>query len=253
MSNTSPIPLQHATDGGISWRARIGLVVLQTDQTVEPELASLQVPGVGFHHARIENDMEVTTETLGAMEARLPAAAALLPPQFDFAAIGYACTSAATVIGEQAVADAINKSHPGVPTTNPISAAIAAFGALGVERVGVVTPYSEQVTIPVINLFQAAGIDVSAFGSFLLEDDLTIARVTPDTVAEGLRTVDVAAECDAFFVSCTSVRSFAEVEALEHEFGRPVVSSNLALAWHLLRLAEIQDSIDQLGTLMRTR
>jgi maleate isomerase len=139
-----------------------------------------------------------------------------------------------------------------VPTTNPISAAIAAFGALGVERIGVVTPYSERVTIPVINLFEQAGFDVPTFGSFLVEDDLAVARTTPDAIAEGLRTVDDAAACDAFFVSCTSVRSFAQVEDLEREFGRPVVSSNLALAWHLLRLAEVSDSVEQLGTLMRT-
>ncbi|MDE0665932.1 MAG: hypothetical protein OXH67_10090, partial [Acidimicrobiaceae bacterium] len=53
--------------------------------------------------------------------------------------------------------------------------------------------------------------------------------------------------CDAVFVSCTSLRLLASVEGLESEVGVPVVSSNMALFWHLLRLAGIADRIDGLG------
>ncbi|NNC80384.1 MAG: Asp/Glu racemase [Acidimicrobiales bacterium] len=246
------IPLPHATDDGVSWRARIGVVVLQSDLTVEPELASLQVPGVGFYHARIPNDPEVTPETLTAMKDRLPDTAALLPAVFDFAAIGYACTSASTLIGEDVVAEAIHRTHPRVPVTNPVSAAIAAFTSLGATRVGIVTPYIEEVTLPVIRLFEAAGIDVPAFGSFLVSEDHVVARTTPESITQGISTVAAAATCDAFFVSCTSVPLYDHVESLEAELGRPVVSSNLALGWHLLRLAGVDDTIEGRGTLLRT-
>ena len=87
------------TDEGFGPRARIGLVVLETDQTLEMEARSLPVDGVAWYHSRIANEMEVTPETLTAMEARLPDAAALLPDDFAFDAIGYGCTSAATLIG----------------------------------------------------------------------------------------------------------------------------------------------------------
>lgn len=246
------IPLAHDTDDGISPRARLGVVVLQSDLTVEPELASLQIPGVGFYHARIPNDPVVTPETLTAMKDRLPDTAALLPSIFDFGAIAYACTSASTLIGEDVVAEAIHRTHPDVPTTNPVSAAIAAFKSLGSRRVGIVTPYIEEVTLPVIRLFEAAGIEVPAFGSFLVAEDYMVARTTPDAVARGLATVADAADCDAFFVSCTSVPLFEHVEAMEADLGRPVVSSNLALGWHLLRLAGVDDHVDGRGTLLRT-
>ena len=53
----------------------------------------------------------------------------------------------------------------------------------------------------------------------------------------------------AVFVSCTSLRTFGIVADLEAELGGPVVSSNQALAWHLHRLAGVQDALPGFGTL----
>ena len=58
---------------------------------------------------------------------------------------------------------------------------------------------------------------------------------------------------DAVFVSCTNVRLVEQVEALEAEIGKPVTSSNHALAWHCLRLAGIGDDVPGYGRLFRTR
>ena len=245
----SPIRLPWTIDGGIGSRARIGLIVLETDQTVENEIRSLPLDDVAIHHARVPNDAHVTRDSLKAMEQHLPAAAGLLPEAFGFDVIGYACTSAATLIGDEGVARAIRSVHPDVPVTNPIRAAVAAFSTLGTTRIGVVTPYSEVVTLPVIDRFEQDGIEVAALGSYLIEDDLTIGRLSPSTIAEGVRAVGAEADCDAYFVSCTSVRLFADVASLEADIGAPVISSNLALAWHLLRLAGIDDRFTGLGTL----
>ena len=58
--------LPFTTDAGIAARARIGLVVLASDLTIEHEwrkvLAGLD--GVALHHARIYNDPRITPETL---------------------------------------------------------------------------------------------------------------------------------------------------------------------------------------------
>jgi maleate isomerase len=244
-----PIGLAFETDEGFGARARLGLVVLESDQTVEPELNSVAVDGVAIYHARIANDLQVTPETLLAMKERLPAAAALLPSEFDFDVIGYGCTSASTFIGDAAVTAAIQSAHPGVLTTNPIAAALAAFKALDVGSVGIVTPYSAVVTAPVVERFSAAGFGVSAVGSFLEESDLVVARISEQSVANAARQLAASADCDAIFVSCTSVRAFGVVAELEDDLGIPVVSSNLALFWHLLRLAGVNDRVPGLGRL----
>ncbi len=244
------VPLAFETDEGFGARARIGLIVLESDQTIEAEGRLIDLPGVDVYHARIANDLEVTPETLTAMADRLPAAASLLPSEFGFDAIGYGCTSAATLIGSGRVAELIGEAHPGVPSSDPIAAAIASFDALGARRIVVVTPYSADVTRPVAERFARAGIEVVGLGSFLETSDLVVGRISPSSVADAVRTMTATVECDAVFVSCTSVRLLADVANLEAEVGVPVVSSNLALYWHLLRLAGVSDEVPGLGRLM---
>ena len=116
-----------------------------------------------------------------------------------------------------------------------------------------VTPYTADVTAPIARHFTAAGIEVTALGSFLEPSDLVVARISERSVAAGVRTMAARAAagagCDAVFVSCTSLRLASVVEELEAELDRPVVSSNTALLWHLLRLAGVGDDPGGLGRL----
>lgn len=237
------------TDQGFGPRARIGLIVLESDQTIEAEARLVQIDGVDFYHSRIPMEDEVTPQTLTAMEARLPTAAGLLPRQFDFNAIGYGCTSAATLIGADGVTNAIQRAHPQMPCSNPISAAVAAFAALGRSRIAVLTPYTADVTRPIVEHFSEAGLTVTAVASFLESSDHVVARITEDSIASGVRTVTADGDCDAVFVSCTSLRVMSIAGSLEQELGIPVVSSNIALFWHLLRLAGIDDALPEFGSL----
>ncbi len=243
------------TDAGFGGRARIGLVVLENDQTVEAELSGLWPVGVASFVNRIPMEDRVTPETLLAMEARIPEAAGLLPGLMGFDVIGYGCTSAATLIGEDRVTAALHQAHPEVPNTNPISAVLAAMAALGARRVAVITPYSAEVTSGIVGLLSDRGLDVVAAGSFLEESDATVARITEESVAGAVRELVASVAGagdeppDAVFVSCTSLRAFGIAGSLEAELDIPIVSSNLAFGWHLLRLAGIDDRIDGLGSL----
>ncbi|MGL6180933.1 MAG: hypothetical protein ACRC2G_02110, partial [Aestuariivirga sp.] len=65
------LPFQ--TDSGIASRARIGLIVLATDFTIEHEWRKIITPleGVALYQSRILNDAQITPETLRAMEPRI--------------------------------------------------------------------------------------------------------------------------------------------------------------------------------------
>ena len=79
--------------------ASLGLIVLETDETLENEARSAIPSEASLHHTRIYSAPTVTPDTLAAMEAKLPDAAGTFPGHVTYDAIGYCCTSGATVIG----------------------------------------------------------------------------------------------------------------------------------------------------------
>ena len=242
--------LAFETDAGIGYRARIGLLVLQTDQTLETDLATLMaLDGVALYHSRLANDAVVTPENLAHMAQEVPRAAELIAPSLGLAAIGYACTSGATIIGEARVAKILGGIHPGVPCTNPLTAAKAALKALGVFRVGLVTPYTPDVTVAMQDNFSAAGIDVPVVGSFYEDNDLEVGKITEASILSATIAIGQDPRCDGVFISCTSLRSARVIAEAEARLGKPVTASNHALGWHLLRLAGVLDQQAGVGLL----
>ncbi len=258
-SAASPTPqptirkLTYSSDSGAGARARIGLLVLESDQTMEDEARALTavVDGVALYHARLANDVVVTPETLANMENELPIAAGLIPEYMGLSAIGYGCTSGSTIIGEDRVAAIMNGAHPGIPTSNPLTAAKAALTQLGVQRPALLTPYTPDVTLAMQANFSAAGLTVNLIGSFYEDSDLVVGRISPDSILEAIIDVGSSDDCDSVFVSCTSLRAADIIEAAEAAIGKPVTASNHALVWHLMRLSGVDDLIQNRGRLYR--
>ena len=246
--------LQFETDAGLGGTARIGLIILQSDQTIEHEFALLlHGEGVALYHARIPSAMEVTPETLRQMERELPKVVELLPERFDFDAIGYCCTSGATVIGEARVDRIIRQTHPNAKPSNPLTACKAALSALGLTRIALVTPYAPSVTRAMRQSLDSDGFRISAVASFNQSDDFTVARITSQSILNAVQEIGARKDCDGVFVACTGLRALSVIAKAEADLGKPVVSSNQALAWHLMRLTGIDDCPPGYGQLFRTQ
>jgi maleate isomerase len=229
--------MEFATDAGIGTEAALGLLVLETDQTIEDEFRFLlPQAGVALYGARLHNDARVTPETLAEMEPRIEPTARLLP-SIGLGVIGFACTSGALVIGENKVAACIRQARGDVPVTDPVTAARTALAALGAKRIALLTPYVRRINESLRAALMARGMQIPVMGSFNEEDDNVVARVTPRSLAHAITRLGRSEACDAVFVSCTSLRVARIVESVEARIGKPVTSSNHALAWHMLRLA----------------
>jgi maleate isomerase len=242
--------LDYELDGGAGHRARLGLIVLHVDETVEPEFRQMiDHDGVAMYCTRIRSGTEATAESLQDMATRIPDAASLLPPGSPMDAVGYACTSGATLIGPEAVARSIRearpKNHPGrfadSGITDPLTALKAACHALGVHRPAFVSPYIAEVSSAVRNALESDGLALSTVGSFEQSEEHTVARIQPASIHEGILRVARAAPCDGVIVSCTNARTLDILADAEARLELPVISSNQALAWHMLRLAGIRD------------
>jgi maleate isomerase len=89
-------------------------------------------------------------------------------------------------------------------------------------------------------------------GSFNHPDDNEVARISEPSIEDALVELGSHDEVDGVFISCTSLRVCGIVERVEQRLGKPVTSSNHALAWHALRLAGVDEPLDGLGRLFRT-
>lgn len=228
------------TDAGAGSRAALGLIVLATDETMEPELRRIMPEdGVALHHARIPSAPTVSAETLARMEADLPATAALLPAR-RFDVVGYGCTSGATVIGPQRVAALVAGACDAAAVVDPLSAVIAACAALSVRRIGFLTPYVAEVSAAMRAALEAAGLEIAAFASFEEETERTVARIAEASTLDAVLALGARPDVEAVFASCTNLRAFGVLEEAEARLGKPVISSNLALGWDMLRSAGLK-------------
>jgi maleate isomerase len=238
------------TDGGLATKARVGLIVLASDNTIEHEFRQVfTMKGVGLFESRIYNSTTITPETLAAMGPLITDAAALLLPGTDLDVIGYGCTSASMVLGEKKVIDQVKKAKPTAKVTTPITAAFAAFDSFRAKRIGVLTPYRADVNAIVQKYIEDRGYEVPVFGSFNEENDTTVANISLDSIKRGIAAITKRAEVDMVFVSCTGLRLVESVTEIEKAVGLPVTSSNHALAWHCMRLAGLKQKRPDLGRL----
>ncbi len=222
--------------GPIGTRATLGLIVLQVDETIEHDFRRLFPDlDVALYVSRVPSGAELTPDTIAQMAHDLPTAAGLLPPAAQFDAVGYACTSGTTLIGADRVAELVQTTAQTNAVTNPLCASIAAFRALNVRRIGLVSPYIESVSQPMITAFEAAGIAVPNAVSFGEKVEANVARIDPASIIAAAR--QVAEGVDAVFLSCTNLRTLDIIALTETDLGIPVVSSNAALAWHMAQLA----------------
>ncbi len=242
--------LAFRTDAGIAPRARIGLVALASDQTIESEFRqTVAQPGIGLYESRIYNANRITPETLRAMEREIGVGAGLILPGEALDVMAFGCTSATIVLGEAVVFGQLRTGRPEVACTSPPTAALAALARLGARRIAVLTPYRDDVNAAVAAFLERSGVSVAAFGSFSEDDDRVVARIDPASIRAAILELGAAPGVEAVFVSCTSLRLVAEAASIEAALGKPVTSSNHAMAWHALRLAGIEDELPQFGRL----
>ena len=111
--------------------------------------------------------------------------------------------------------------------------------ALGVRRVSLLTPYNVGVTRDIIAMFETGGFGVIDVFTFNEEVEERVARITPGSILDAAIDAGTADDAEAVFISCTNLQCAGIIAEAERRLGKPVLSSNLALLWHMLKLANV--------------
>ncbi|MEM7170366.1 MAG: aspartate/glutamate racemase family protein [Pseudomonadota bacterium] len=246
---SDPVRVPYQLDEGPG-RYRLGLIVLASDNATEQDFMNMRPHrDVTIYTSRVRNVNPVTIENLTKMAPLLTESTASIAGDLRLDAVAYSCTSGTLAIGYDRVAETIHAARPGVPVITPMTAAIAAFEALKVKRVAVLTPYIDDINLPMAAYIREHGPEVVGFTAFQIEDDNDMARVPPEAIYQAGLQAD-RAEAEALFISCTALRAAEVVERLEQALGKPVVTSIQAMFWQSLRDAGCTDPVTGYGCLM---
>jgi maleate isomerase len=112
---------------------------------------------------------------------------------------------------------------------------------LGAKRIGLVTPYRQEVQDKIIANWNSEGLHCVAERHLSLQDNFSFAEVPEAEVASLIEDV-VREGCDAVAVVCTNMRGAGAAEPLERKLGVPVLDSIAVTLWACLIATGIDPS-----------
>ena len=242
---------------------RVGLIVPSSNVTMETEIPAmlrsrneLYGDAFTFHSSRMRMQ-SVTQEELERMDAKSEDCAALLADaRCDVQA--YACLIGIMAQGpgyhreSEATLEAVAADEGGpAPVVTSAGAVVRALEALGADRISLVAPYVEELTLTVVEyLEETAGVEVVDYATLECPDNLEVAQLDQRELLEHADGVDTRG-ADAFVLSsCVQMPSLRSIEAAEDRLGLPVFSAAGATTWDVLHRLDLASRVPGAGTLL---
>jgi len=136
-----------------------------------------------------------------------------------------------------------------LPTTTASTAAMDALRAFGAKKISLATPYPEELTKLQQEFLTGNGFEV--LHTTWITTRTTLANeISEKTIYELVKDSNEV-ESEAIFLSCANLHTLELIEKLEEDLKKPVITSNQATMWRLLRLANIKAEIKGYGQLFR--
>ena len=227
-------------------RTRLGMLTPSSNSVLEPVTCAMLAgaPGISAHFSRFRvTEIALDAQALDQFDPSrmLPAADLLADAKVD--AMAWNGTSASWLGTERdrSLCEAIS-ARTGMPATTSTLACIDAVRSSGAQRVGFVTPYTDDVQLRIGKVWAGEGIACHAERHLSLRDNFSFGEVTPAEIADMIRAV-AAEGCDAIVILCTNMDGAAITEALERELNVLILDSVAVTLWRTMLLANADPRI----------
>ena len=138
----------------------------------------------------------------------------------------------------------------GVPAITSAQALGRAVRALGARRIAIVSPYSETVNARAAHYFQTKHeLETIALEGFGATDAYAIGQLGPQNARDAFARID-RPEIEVFVVPGGNFPTMPSIGAWEREFGKPVVTTNQASFWAMLRTFDSAERLPAFGRLL---
>ncbi len=231
-------------------KQRVGLLLPSSNTTQEPEFSQMLPDSVSLHVTRMplsNVDADSTLKIVADIERESRKLA-----DADVDIIMFAATAPSTRNGKGYDAQLVKRIEDasGKPATTAATAMLESFATLGIRRVALAAPWSGQTNKAVAAFLEAHGIEVVSEAAMGVVRNNDIGLLSPETAFELGRKLD-RPQADAVFLACGNWLTFSIIERLEQAIGKPVLSTNSATAWAVLRKLGGHASVPGFGRLLR--
>lgn len=233
------------------WRAKLGLIMPSNNTVIEPELSMALPRGVTIHGHRVGVKPEERGEDF--MEVLRKDAVENGFKMGPVDCIAYCCLTTSFYHGigwDQELLDEMRK-NTGKPVTTAATAMLRSLEKMEVEKVSIATPFRKDVNVKLVEFLEGNGFKIAGMNAIDPAPSPQEVILLPSTVAYRLAKTAVKPDSDCVFICSTDLPSLEIIDALEKDIKKPVISTNQALLWDMLRMIDIKTAIDGFGALLR--
>lgn len=221
---------------------RLGMLTPSSNTVLEPVTTAMiaGVPEVSAHFSRFAvTEIALSDRALGQFDdsAILRAAELLAHAKVDV--IGWSGTSAGWLGFDADVRLCARiTAATGIQATTSMLALNEILAGIGARRMGLVTPYTDDVQDRIVANYAGLGLECAAERHLGVRDNFSFSEVSDAQIAAMTREV-AAARPDAIAIVCTNLRAAKLAAALEVELGVLVLDSIATVVWKSLILAGV--------------
>ena len=139
----------------------------------------------------------------------------------------------------------------GVPTSPGITGEVEALKSLGLKKLVVATPHEDTLNERMKAFLEKSGFNVLKIQGYGVRKNADLTDMDVHAAYKiAKRLYEQAPEADGVFVPCPRWPTITDVDLLEKEIGKPVVTSCQAYIWHALKMAKVKQNVTGFGRLM---
>ncbi|KAG1763735.1 putative Asp/Glu racemase [Suillus placidus] len=217
----------------MSKQIRLGILTPSSNTALEPLTFQIvsSIPNVSVHFSRFPvTGISLSAKGLAQFDQSVIIQAAQLLPMLNGTAAGWMGFES-----DEKLCEAITKAT-GIPATTSVLALNKALDIFKVKKLGLVTPYLDDVQERIMKNYNAIGMEItSGTERHLRVVKNTDVALIEDNVLETLVGQVVEGGAEAVSTFCTNLIAAHKVELWEAKYGVPVLDTVTTVTWDMLR------------------
>ena len=141
----------------------------------------------------------------------------------------------------------------GVPVAAGLTAEVEALKAMNCHKLVVGTPYEDEINQRLKRHLEESGFDVLQIAGYGVRKNAQLTDLPVHASYKiAKRLYAKGRDADGVFIPCPRWPTITDVQLLENEIGKPVITSSLACSWYAMKLIDVKEKVTGFGRLMES-